>query len=394
MISPRLPHRRNLRAVATAVACVALTLAAGAYQSAQLLHRYVHALAPGEFQLKGQAVAMQRAAFAQPDLLPIYGSSELVKPIPDKASLFFASYPTDFEVFPVGRAGCTSLIILQKLAAVGPALRGKKVAISLSPGWFFHHHSQTRYYSGNFSPMQAGELILSSELSHDLKRDTARRMLDFPQSLENSPALKYALQRLARDHFSDRCELSLLVPYWKIRRLIQRAQDDLATSLYILAHRSELQDKTRHRPADLDWDALLAQATQQSPRFRQFKETPEPNVATDAAFLENVSRAQEWTDFELLLRGLRELGAQPLLLSIPISGPYFDRIGIAPGSREIYLQHLRALAARYNMPLLDFEEYESDPRFLADPHDHLSAEGWMVFDKALDAFYHDRLSRL
>jgi D-alanine transfer protein len=242
--------------------------------------------------------------------------------------------------------------------------------------------------------MQAGELIFSRELSHDLKRDAARRMLEFPQSLEKSPALRFVLQRLAGDTFADRCEFTLLVPHWKIRRVIQRAQDALETTIYILQHRAELHAHIQHHPADLEWSSLLAEATQRAPGFRQFKETPEAGDGVDAAFLDNVTRAQEWIDFELLLRGMRELGAQPLLLSMPINGSYYDRVGVNPRNREVYTQHMRALAARYNMPLLDFAEHEQDPRFLADPHDHLSTEGWMYFDKALDAFYHDRMSRL
>jgi D-alanine transfer protein len=371
-----------------------LPLVAVTHHAAQLLHRYVHSLAPGEFTLKGQATAIQRAAFAQPDLFPIYGSSELVKPIPDKASLFFARYPTDFEAFPVGRAGFTSLIIYKNSPRWELSCVEKRSRVSLSPSWFFRHKPPTGAYSGNFSHMQACELILSRALSHDLKRDIARRMLEFPGSLENHPALSYALQKLARDSFRDRCEFALLTPYWYIQRAIQRAQDELETTIYILRHRAEFPAKTAHHPAGLHWEQLLAEAAQSAPLSRQFKEAHENRGANDAAFLDNVARAREWTDFELLLRELRELGAQPLILSMPLNGAYFDRIGVSPASRAVYIQHLRALAAQYNVALLDFEEYEQDLRFLSDSHDHLSVEGWMYFDKALDAFYHDRMNRL
>ena len=96
-----------------------MILAVGALTGEHLVHRHIHALAPLSFSLKNQGVALQQSAFARPDLLPLYGSSELIKPIPDKAARFFRRYPTNFEVFPVGKAGTTSLIILQKLAGVG-----------------------------------------------------------------------------------------------------------------------------------------------------------------------------------------------------------------------------------------------------------------------------------
>ena len=57
-------------------------------------------------------------------------------------------------------AGSTSLIFLQDLAAVGPDLRGRKVAISLSPTWFFNRRDvlDRDAYAGNFSRQHASEL--------------------------------------------------------------------------------------------------------------------------------------------------------------------------------------------------------------------------------------------
>jgi D-alanine transfer protein len=71
--------------------------------------------------------------------LPLYGSSELIfPPVPEKASSFFRTAPTGFQVSPVGHGGTTSLIVLQKVSALGSDLRGKKLAISLEPGWLLN----------------------------------------------------------------------------------------------------------------------------------------------------------------------------------------------------------------------------------------------------------------
>ena len=78
--------------------------------------------------LKNQGTALQQAAVETGCLLPIYGSSELnLHPPynrPFHATNLFHDYPTGFTIFPVGKAETTCLIILQKLAAVGPALDG------------------------------------------------------------------------------------------------------------------------------------------------------------------------------------------------------------------------------------------------------------------------------
>ena len=52
--------------------------------------------------------------------------------------------------------------------------------------------------------------------------------------------------------------------------------------------------------------------------------------------------AHEWIDFELLLRGLNELGARPLLLSIPIDGRYFEQFGVERGFRDLQLRFFQA----------------------------------------------------
>src|SRR5207248_11012501 len=121
--------------------------------------------------------------FQQPDLLVLYGSSELVKEMPNNATEFFADYPTGFRVFPVGKPGATSLTVLQRIVGVGKGIEGKKLAFSISPGWFFTEIFDPKYYEGNFSEMQGCEVAFSSDLSHGLKRDIARRMLEFPSTL-------------------------------------------------------------------------------------------------------------------------------------------------------------------------------------------------------------------
>jgi D-alanine transfer protein len=58
--------------------------------------------------------------------------------------------------------------------------------------------------------------------------------------------------------------------------------------------------------------------------------------------------------------------------------------------RSAYLQRLDALAAQYHAPLDDFRDHQNDPGFLVDFLDHLSPDGWLYYNKALDDFYHDR----
>src|ERR1041384_6639824 len=142
------PH---LSSALIACALMAAILCGGRLLAIYLEERTIHLTAPKDFFKKNQGLAFERATARAPDILLLYGSSELIDPIPNRASDFFSSAPTGFQVCPVGKAGTTSLIILQKLAALGSELRGRKVAVSLSASSFLTPAIRPEYYAGNFS---------------------------------------------------------------------------------------------------------------------------------------------------------------------------------------------------------------------------------------------------
>ena len=51
---------------------------------------------PSFFRGTNEGISLQRMAFDQTDLLPLYGSSELVKPAGNKAADFFYTYRYEF----------------------------------------------------------------------------------------------------------------------------------------------------------------------------------------------------------------------------------------------------------------------------------------------------------
>ena len=380
------PH---LAASFVALSIAALILGAGVITGKFLERRYIHVMAPILFPQKNQGIALQKLAFHHHDLLPIYGSSEFVKRSGNKAADLFRSYPTGFSVFVVGKAGASSLITLQKLAAVGSDLDGKKLAISVSPSWFFHD-IPISHYNGNFSLLQAGELIYSGQLSFSLKCDIARRMLHYRETLKKSGLLAFALEQIAANSPVSRALYYLTVPLGMMENGILRMQDYFETLFFITKEWRALQRDARHSSSEVDWDQLISRT---APRTGENTDSdPEPIGAEmgSAAFARGVADAREWTDFELLLRGLNELGARPLLLSMPIDGRYFDRFGVGREARDLYYKRISALAQQYHISLVDFEEHDEDEDFLAGHHDHLSEKGWLYFDKALDDFFHDR----
>ena len=48
---------------------------------------------------------------------------------------------------------------------------------------------------------------------------------------------------------------------------------------------------------------------------------------------------------------------------------------------------------RYHFLLVEFEGHDEDPAFLIRYESHLTAKGWMYYNRALDDFFHGRMPR-
>jgi D-alanine transfer protein len=374
---------------------VAAVLLALGIVAIHLEHTRIASTAPELFSLKKQGLAFQRAAARAPSVLPLYGSSELViPPVPERASIFFRTAPTGFQVSPIGAGGASSLSMLQKIGALGSDLRAKKLAISLSPGWFLR--TKWEGYKGNFSLMAASEMTFGTALDFELKRDIASRMLKYPATLESSPFLEFALKRLASGRWLDRVVFCALWPLGKVQTAILELQDHFAAFNYI---RHKIKPGPQCHPELLDWSKLISTVSRSNNTDEEklaeasnLKEEKIPGRG-DAEFQDRMNASQGWTDLELLLRTLARIHARPLLLSMPIAGDLYDRKGVSRSAREDYYVKLRALVQRYHFALVEFEGHDEDPAFLYRHQSHLTAKGWIYYDRALDDFVHGRVPR-
>ncbi|EDY17686.1 D-alanine transfer protein-like protein [Chthoniobacter flavus Ellin428] len=382
------PPRTHLRAVLLAMVLLVLLGAVAGVFTSRLEKREIHVVALESSVLKDLSTAWQRAAMAQPDILPFYGSSELTRNFGNEPQRFFASYPTGFGVSPVGRAGCTSLTLAEKIAAASSGtVPQRKVAISLSPSWFFSPQTHARWYAGNFSAAQASALIFHPRLSLELKRDFARRMLDYPDTLEQAPLLSFAVHRLAGSGQWDAMLYRVVTPLARMQSGVADLGDHFAFAWHIL-HDHERPHAVR-TPMRLDWETILLAGggeIQHDPRFH--KERTQQIFFGNRRFAQVLNGSREWGDLELLLRASRELHLDPLLLSIPIDYRYYQSIGVARENLDRYRERLHEIASRHDVALIDFAEHVEDPVFFADHNDHLSARGWLYVDRALDFYFH------
>jgi D-alanine transfer protein len=261
-------------------------------------------------------------------------------------------------------------------------------------------------YEGLFVPLRANELAFSTQLSYATKQEAARRMLQYPKTLETEPLLRFALERLAGDSPLDRALYYAVWPVGRLWTLALELQDQWDALTFLWA-RPQLQQPAPHVPAVIDWQALEAKAVQEQKAHAdnnpfgfdnsiwvaryQNPTSDKYSLSFDQDVITNLQQTQEWTDLDILLRTLKDMGAQPLIMSRPISALYWGARGVTAQDRQAYYDRLSQVATSYGVPLIDFRDHETDKYFNTDASSHTSREGWVYVDKAMDQFFHGTL---
>lgn len=381
-------------ALATTLALVLIAVPASVPALRWRIHRFRHELAPLPLHQKNQGTLLQQEAFARANVLPLYGSSELKREQMHRASEFFYDAPTGFQVCPIGAAGNTSLLTLQKIASVGDVVRGHKLAFILSASWFMRPCTPADHYAGNFSALQAIRTLGNSSLSEALKRRIAQRLLNYPETLEAHPTLLIQARALVGQVPLPQLTLTATSGLLRIEEAGLDCEDAVQSVLNAgRIHQVAPWVETKHA---IDWDGLLAKAKlAYEPSKRAFTPWPHPERPSpmDATRRAEFALAEqgEWIDFPLLLDTLKELGVQPLIIAMPLAGQREDLCGVRLETRKAcYYDRIEALCRERGIAVSTMIEHDLDPDFLVDFVSHPSGPGWVQINRLLDDFWHGR----
>ena len=361
-------------------------------------------------------VAVARQVFREPDLLPVYGSSELTQPQWNRADEFFGNHPSGFGAFLIGNPGETSLMIATKLAALGPETVGKKVVVFLSPGWFLVPELDHPGFGVNFSPLHAGIFAFESRLSAPLKQGIAWRLLDYPEIIRQSPLLDNALHDLAENTPAAYRRLALCAPLGALydRTLRESDYGKLAYWCWQTARRSRRMEPSEPddpvpppQTVPINWQARIHQEDLTYRRQRPltsystgprtgfddygrqlFRDPQHPEVSPDENFARDCAASKEWTDLRLLLRVAQERNMRVLLVCQPINVKFSELQGLTERSSTLVYERMKEVAATYGAQLDLFTDGANDPHFFRDCI-HPSAKAWVIYDHRLDSFYHE-----
>ena len=312
----------------------------------------------------------------------------------------------------MGKTGAGCLSILQELAAVGSDLQGKKLVVSITPPPFLRGMNPRENYRGNFSPLLANALVFNAGLTFSLKQDIARRMLEYPATLEDSLLLRITLHRLADGTALDYAVYHALMPLGHLQNIVLGLQDHWNGIVFIHSKKADLSSDLERKTAKLDWKTLAEKAelrhrnvgnnnpfairadlwSKDGPRLSHpvnaYPNSTLPIVRVIRGLGQTMESAKEWVNLDLLLRFLGEMGARPLVLSSPMKGPFYAYWGVPFRERLTYYERLEHLTRERAVPSIDFADHDGDALFTLDQASHISAKGWVYYGKVLDAFFH------
>jgi len=344
-----------------------------------------------------QGSILQKKAFQDQKILPLYGSSEMSYINKYQPAKIFTP-ETGFTPFLVGRGGTQTLIHVLNFTALGEEVRGRKLAIFLTPQWYGPGGIPQSTFEGNFSPLHAYEMLRDPELSSSLKQEIAKRILQFPGAYKDYPMLERMLTAETKPSWSS-----------MLTRIIFGfpAQMEYAALSYQDAAKTEMNvNKLEAIPAQtsenlrLDWAKLRTDAIEDAKNSSNnnpfgmdnnfYLQYIKPKLQETKNSDKNATLfpSPEYEDLTLLMKVLKEKGANPLFVLIPMNGRWSDYTGFSRTERQACYQRLAQMIQNEGFQLADFTANEYEEYYLRDPW-HLSWKGWIDVDEALDKFYRE-----
>lgn len=337
-----------------------------------------------------QGELIQSKMLANKKYYPIYGSSELSRFDPFHPSNYFKANVKGCEPFLVGRGGTQSIIQFMNLASHADQLKGKKLVFIVSPQWFHRGGIDEFHFAPNYSMLQAYDLAFNKTIDPTLKKEAIRRLLQFDVIKRDR-----LLSTLFKSELKPSNQLSLkekaVKPLAYVNMQLLKKKD-----LYysIIGHYKRNLHMKSDLVKDKSWNELEKEATQYgkarannnpfhvSNQYYEKKIAPKldtlKNRKTETSFAHSV----EYKDFQMILNLLKEKGAKPLFVSLPVNGNWYDYTGFPKEGRDIYYNKIRNQVSRAGFPLADFSGHEYDPYFLKDTM-HIAWKGWVYMDREM-----------
>ncbi|MFL0505849.1 D-alanyl-lipoteichoic acid biosynthesis protein DltD [Ureibacillus sp. 179-F W5.1 NHS] len=335
-----------------------------------------------------QGTYLQSEMLKNSKYVPIYGSSEMSRWDPFHPSNYFETNEAAFTPYLIGKGGMTSIIHDLNFATHADQLENKQMVIIVSPQWFVKHGTDEQHFAPNYSSLQAYQLPFNKDVDEQVKRKLMERLMTY-NAIKNDPIL----YKLYDAYLNDKKAMfnTLSVPAKAYISMLEKK--DLYFTL--------LKDKPTNRHQsdqvkDKTWEELRALADAYGEKRTQHSEfyiddkvynhkkhyiKSMEGKNKDHSYAESL----EYDDFQLMLDILKEAGAKPLFVIIPVNGAYYDYTGFPQKGRQDYYNRIKQQISESGFTYADYSDHEYDPYFMRDTI-HIGWKGWVYLDEDMQKF--------
>lgn len=299
----------------------------------------------------------------------------------------------DFNVIMVGRGYMQSLSHTINVGALQKNTRNKKIVLIISPQWFTKGHITSEIFCSRFSEASFVDFLKNKSISLETKTKVYERVYEL---LADDPVEQGRVEKYADIYlFNSKNPIRYIEMYtWslfrdaKIRFTLYRELKGLTAT----------KNNEKTIVEDIDFSELLHRAEKQGEKectnnaFGVYDEYYDTYIKEgleehkDAEKDSSYTDSKEYDDLRLFLDVCKETGVEPMIISVPVNGRWYDYTGFPKNNREEYYQKIQKICSDYDVKLTDFSDREYELYFLKDIM-HMGWKGWVYLDKAVYDFY-------
>ncbi|MEK8199535.1 D-alanyl-lipoteichoic acid biosynthesis protein DltD [Lysinibacillus sp. FSL M8-0134] len=337
-----------------------------------------------------QGTYLQERMLQEPNSMPLYGSSELNRFDPFHPYNYARATEAPYSTFMVGRGGMQSITHFLNFAAQEKNLKDKKVVFIISPQWFTAKGMGEFHFSPNYSMLQAYDLAFNDEMDANLRKRAMERLLEF-DTVKRDRLLKtmyqYQMSNGKKNPITGRMAMiagrfhkELLEKKDLYYSLFPRKGHKLKSNDTLIANQTfdqQVQAAEAYGKKRVSNDYMIENRAYQrlvNANFSKFKGMRKK---------EDYTKSPEYEDFQLVIDVLKDAGAKPLFVSIPVNGYWYDYNGYPEERRHQYYDKMAQVLKDADVSYVDFTDHEYDPYFIMDTI-HIAWKGWVYLDREMD----------
>jgi len=328
---------------------------------------------------KSSSVAFNTSADADDSLL-LFGSSELSTPassVPQVPTAVFGQGNYGVDLTYVGEAYDQSLWHSMAAGAYAGSVDNKKCAIIVSPGWFEDGGVDNTTFGLRFSYGLYRAFCDNPDISDASKAYLVKRLHE--QGIDEM-TINAGLRTMPQDYLND---------------AVLATMDDLKVRNELRSVRKGGLDQSQRGDEEpLSFDELRAQALADAQAASTNNDWGiddsfySNNIAGNEDRLTNLhadetySHTPEFNDFNFLLKVMREVGFEPLVIISPIHGDFYDMEGVTASVRHTLYRRIAEICDEHGVACADLTSHEYEKYFL---HDivHFGGPGWVAVEEAI-----------